>query len=269
MGSILSEIKGSMTGFERLTPEMVEKLSCDGLTYDELKEAMQKSGLSIDKVVCDPTRVLQNAFFADYENGKYCEIYLQKSYIDQLMQVSTVNFSYSGKNPILISQDWQRFYQQSVPLPMAIYDFSRRYLDIPKNKVFSVWFFIHKRLDYSYGLWDSELLEYVYTYASEFEPPQTDNDGYVTVYRGIGNNSLPTEKAISLTINIISLLIWCEIPIAVIILSVVNGFIICKNYDGSIFFKINIALSLMCIGLAGLNWNLYIGLRLLEWYNGQ
>ena len=201
MGSFLSEIKGSMTGFEKLTPELVEKLSCDGLTYDELKEAMQKSGLSIDKVVCDPTRVLQNAFFADYENGKYCEIYMQKSYINQLMQISTLNFSYSGKNPILISQDWQRFYQQSVPLPMVIYDFSRRYLDIPKNKVFSVWFFIHKRLDYSYGLWDSELLEYVYTYAPEFEPPQTDNDGYVTVYRGIGSNSLPTEKAISWSSN--------------------------------------------------------------------
>ena len=34
MGSILSEIKGSMTGFERLTPEMVEKLSCDGIAKD-------------------------------------------------------------------------------------------------------------------------------------------------------------------------------------------------------------------------------------------
>ena len=58
MGSILSEIKGSMTGFEKLTPELVEKLSCDGLTYDELKEAMQKSGLSIDRLF-----VIQQEFF--------------------------------------------------------------------------------------------------------------------------------------------------------------------------------------------------------------
>lgn len=76
-------------------------------------------------------------------------------------------------------------------------------------------------------------------------------------------------KAISLTINIISLLIWWEIPIAVIILFLINGFIICKNYDRSVFFKVNIVLSLMVIGLAGLNWDLHIGLRLLEWYNGQ
>ena len=47
-------------------------------------------------------------------------------------------------------------------------------------------------------------------------------------------------KAISLIINIISLLIWWEIPIAVIILFLINGFIICKNYDRSVFFKVNI-----------------------------
>lgn len=76
-------------------------------------------------------------------------------------------------------------------------------------------------------------------------------------------------KVISLIISITSLLIWWEIPIAVIILSVINGFIICKNYDGSIFFKINIALSLMGAGIACLNWDLHIGLRLLDWYNGQ
>ena len=76
-------------------------------------------------------------------------------------------------------------------------------------------------------------------------------------------------KANSLTINIIALLIWWEIPIAVIILSLINGFIICKNYDRSVFFKVNIVLSLMVIGLAGLNWDLHVGLRLLEWYNGQ
>ena len=76
-------------------------------------------------------------------------------------------------------------------------------------------------------------------------------------------------KVISLIISITSLLIWWEIPIAVIILSVINGFIICKNYDESIFDRVNIVLSLICAGLAGLNWNLHIGLRLLEWYNGQ
>lgn len=76
-------------------------------------------------------------------------------------------------------------------------------------------------------------------------------------------------KVVSLIISILSFFIWREIPMAVIILSAVNVFIIYKNYDGSRFFKINIALFLMCICLAGLNWDLHIGLRLLEWYNGQ
>ena len=76
-------------------------------------------------------------------------------------------------------------------------------------------------------------------------------------------------KVISLMISIISLLIWWEFPIMVIILSIINGFIICENYDKSVFFRINMFLSLIGVGLAGLNWDLHIGLRLLEWYNGQ
>ena len=76
-------------------------------------------------------------------------------------------------------------------------------------------------------------------------------------------------KVISLIINIISLLIWWEIPIAVIIISLINGLIICINYDRSIFFKVNTALSFMSISLAVMNWDLHIGLRLLEWFNGR
>ncbi len=76
-------------------------------------------------------------------------------------------------------------------------------------------------------------------------------------------------KVISLVISIISLLIWWEFPSAVIILVLINGLIICGNYDGGIFFRINVVLSLIGAGLAGLNWNLHIGLKLLDWYNGR
>lgn len=76
-------------------------------------------------------------------------------------------------------------------------------------------------------------------------------------------------KIISLVISIISLLIWWEFPIAVIILAAINGVIICKNYDGGIFFRVNIALSLIGVCLACLNWDLHIGLKLLDRYNGR
>lgn len=198
---LCKEIRGCMTEFQQITPEFIEKLSCEGLTFEELKTAMHKAGLSIDNVVCDTNRVFQNAFYADYENGKYCEIYLQRSYIDKLLQISTLNFSYKGKNPLLISKNWKQYYFQSVPIPMAIYDFSRRYLEIPQDEVFSVWLSIHKRIDYSYGLWDDKLLEYVFSYAPKCDLPPADEDGYITVYRGVGSISQPSEKAISWTNN--------------------------------------------------------------------
>lgn len=198
---LCKEIRGCMTEFQQLTPELIEKLSCEGLTFEELKTAMHKAGLSIDNVVCDTNRVFQNAFYADYENGKYCEIYLQRSYIDKLFQISTLNFSYTGKNSLLISKNWKQYYFQSVPIPMAIYDFSRRYLEIPQDEVFSVWLSIHKRIDYSYGLWDDKLLEYVFSYAPKCDLPPADEDGYITVYRGVGSISQPSEKAISWTNN--------------------------------------------------------------------
>ncbi len=198
---LCKEIRGSMTEFQKLTPEHAETLGCDESMYSELKTILDKAGLSVDNVVCDPKRIYQNVFYADYENGKYCEIYLQHSYLEQLAQILTLNFSYQGKNPFLISEDWTQYYFHSVPVPMAIYDFSRRYLIIPKNQVFSIWLFIHKRIDYSYGLWDSTLLEYVFSHAPKCTPPVPDDDGYVTVYRGIGSISQPHEKAISWSSN--------------------------------------------------------------------
>ena len=52
---------------------------------------------------------------------------------------------------------------------------------------------------------------------------------------------------------------------AVIILSAINGFIICKGYDSSAFFKINIALCVLGVCLAVLNHDLHIGLKMLEY----
>lgn len=198
---LCKEIRGSMTEFQKLTPELLPKLSINGLTYDELKDALDNAGLSIDNVVCDTSRVFQNAFYADYENGKYCEMYLQHTYLDKLIQILTPNFPYNGKNPLLISKNWKQYYFQSVPVPMAIYDFSRRYSEIPVNEVFSIWLSIHKRIDYSYGLWDDKLLAYVFSYAPKCTLPVPDNDGYITIYRGMGSISQSPKKAISWTSN--------------------------------------------------------------------
>lgn len=68
---LLKDVRGCMTRFDPLTPEIVANQSEDGLTYNELKAVMTDLGLDIEKVVFDGSRTFQNAFFADFEAGHY------------------------------------------------------------------------------------------------------------------------------------------------------------------------------------------------------
>lgn len=196
---IVQEIRGSMTQYEPLTEELLQAVSCDGLTYNELSEHMAKAGLSIEKVVCDPGRKLQNAFYADFENGRYCEIYLQHSYMDTLLQIGTMNFSAGEKSSLLEEHEWEKYYLRDVPVPMLIYDFQKRYQYLPPDEVFDVWLSIHTRIDYANGQWRREVLEYVFSHAPEPKLPPLEADGRITIYRGMGELSQPPEKAISWT----------------------------------------------------------------------
>ena len=67
--NLVKDVRGCMTRFDPLTPEIVAEQTEDGLTYEELKEALSDCGVDIAKVVFDGTRAYQNAFFADFEQG--------------------------------------------------------------------------------------------------------------------------------------------------------------------------------------------------------
>ena len=67
--SLLMDVRGCMTRFDPLTPEIVAAQTEDGLTYEELKSALAECGMDIEKVVFDGTRSFQNAFYADFEQG--------------------------------------------------------------------------------------------------------------------------------------------------------------------------------------------------------
>ena len=81
--------------------------------------------------------------------------------------------------------------------------------------------------------------------------------------------SLSSIKKLSLVLCIVSLLIWWQIPIAVVFLTEVNGIMIYKKYDEGILCKVNIGLSVLGLLLAIWNWDLHIGMQFLEWYYGQ
>lgn len=78
---LIREVRGVMTRFEPLTEEIVAACTQDGLTYAELSDALSAYGLSIEKVMHDPTRKIFNTCYADYDLGLYADIILQREFI--------------------------------------------------------------------------------------------------------------------------------------------------------------------------------------------
>ena len=199
--TLLKDVRGCMTRFDPLTPEIVAKETEDGLTFSELETILKDCGMDIQKVVYDGSRRLQNAYYADFEQGHYCWIPFQRKGLKEILRTISGNFSHPDFGKARRNREWEAFYLMDVPLPMQIYDFERRYLDINPEKVFSVWSCIHTRLDYANSMWDPEVLQYVFAHAPHTEMPPTDEDGMVTIYRGMGELSQPPETAISWTTN--------------------------------------------------------------------
>ena len=195
--SLVKDVRGCMTRFDPLTPEIVSAQSDDGLTYDELKQTLAEYGMSIDKVVFDGSRAFQNAFYADFEHGHYCWIPFQKAGLKAIIRTMEQQFHSPSFGMARKNHEWESFYMMDVPLPMQIYDFERRYKDIEPERVFSVWSSIHTHIDYANGMWNPEVLNYVFSHAPKTDLPEIDSDGKITIYRGMGEKSQPAEEAIS------------------------------------------------------------------------
>ena len=199
--TLLREVRGCMTRYDPLTPEIVAKETEDGLTYEELEAVLEECGLDIRKVVYDGSRRFQNAYYADFEQGHYCWVPFQRGGLKEILGTISASFSHPEFGKARRNREWTTFYLMDVPLPMQIYDFERRYRDIEPENVFSVWSCIHTRLDYANGMWDPGILQYVFAHAPQTEMPETDEDGMITIYRGMGEMSQSPEEAISWSTN--------------------------------------------------------------------
>lgn len=195
--TFVKEMLGSMTHFELLTPALLAEAASEGLTYEELESSMSQLGLDIKKILIDPNKKYRQAYYVDFEKGFYSEILFQKSCLDSLLRITAASLKEGNGNRHLEAQEWQTFYSCDVPVPMRIYDFQHRYLQIPEDEVFSVWRDIHTRIDYCNDMWDPKVLNYVFDRAPTPILPELDPDGRVTVYRGMGEMSQPPDKALS------------------------------------------------------------------------
>lgn len=193
------EVRGVMTRFDPLTELIVAEHTEDGLTYSELAGILAQYGLDIRYVVHDPNRKVFSSCYADYERGLYFDLLLNRQFFEQAGKsaIRALRTNEQGMCRDLAAKDWTAYYLKCVPLSMQIYDFQRRYRDIPEDVVFSVWYAIHKRIDFSNNMWMKEVLEYVFDRAPAPVLPEPDHNGLITIYRGMGALSQTPEQAVS------------------------------------------------------------------------
>lgn len=196
-GIAYMESRGSMTRFCPLTPENVATLSGGAFTYEALAERMAQYKLDIGKIVYDPGREVEYLYYADYELGAYEHLSSLNPKAMAKGNLQRLLYSCHAAKTVLRHGRWDKFYRFMVPVPMLIYDFGRRYKDVPQSEVFAIWHNIYKRIDYDNGMWDQKVLDYVLSKAPPGEKPEPGPDGSVTVYRGMGELSQPPERAIS------------------------------------------------------------------------
>ena len=197
--SLYQDLRGSMAQFYIITPEQFEAASNGTVTYIGFCQLLNEYGLTIEKVVFDDSRPILNTFYADFEQGLYSEIYPQVENFEECHRTIFQELARKRRcgNKNLDQQDWNSYYTVDVPLPMQAYDFQKRILQFVPSEVFGIWMRIYKRLDYSNGVWEPDILNYIFSHAPATEIPELQDNGCVLVYRGIGERSQKADTAIS------------------------------------------------------------------------
>ena len=83
--SLIQDLRGVMTRFEPLTADSLAKAVPEELTFAEFSALMQSYDLSLNLIVHDPTRHYLNTFYADYQYGRYLELYLNNQYLREVL----------------------------------------------------------------------------------------------------------------------------------------------------------------------------------------
>ena len=199
---LLQQVRGSITNFEPLDENNLLKVAEEGLTMEEVRLAFERAGLNASKIIVDPSRMIYNVYYADYDKGLYFDVYLTREHLtDPRIGPAAVILERQHRTDFLKERDWDNFYFRDVPTPLRIYDFQKRVYDIEPEQVYKVWSFIHRNIDYANSQWKDDILDYVFDHAPKPDLPALNDNGLITIYRGAGKLSQPPGKAISWSSN--------------------------------------------------------------------
>ena len=73
-------------------------------------------------------------------------------------------------------------------------------------------------------------------------------------------------KTLTTIFTTVSVLTWWHVPIDAVIFSLINIIIILLKRLNEIHYKIVLVISLIAIGLSAWNWDLHIGMSIIEKY---
>lgn len=169
--------------------------------YEVCKKKIENSGGSADNIyVTDAS--CNNIYYIEPENGVYLELFPFS--VDYL---NMVNFKQRlamtrEKQQEYLSEHEYRLYYYTIPDAMKIYDFEKRYLTIPQDKLTEVWLSVYTDVDYGFSAWNKDVINYVLKYAAPH-----NKTGYYTIYRGEGTTSTPIEDSYSWTTDV-NIALW-------------------------------------------------------------
>lgn len=83
------------------------------------------------------------------------------------------------------------------------------------------------------------------------------------VYKSVVDVKMKT-KMISLVLVLAGLLLWWEIPMLCITCVIFNVFLMIKNYEKGMFYNLIIVMSFIVLILCIWNWDLHVGIYILE-----
>lgn len=186
------------------TKENYTKLT-KGEDYEAIVKSIIDTGLNVNNLYISDEQLFP---FWYIEDCAYMEVHHLSTEIDEGIfgwkhiksQVEKTNELLRG---FLEEEDYETFFV--VVNERFSFDLFVKMIDeIPKDRVYDAFKNIYISNDYGFGDLDKKHIEYIFqlNQCDEFKTKLKTDDGYVSIYRGIGNKSTNIDKAYSWTLNL-------------------------------------------------------------------
>lgn len=177
-------------------------------TYEQVEELAKKLEEPIErfyinlKTLFTPIVYFHNGFL--YEIHAFDDEYLRNFHVKQTIKLNVSLLEENLKN-----RDYETYFIR-MDSKVRIMMFKRLFNKIPDKDLFNIFLIVYTHTDYGFSELDRKLFARINKCKTKEQKDlikqalrkHTDQNGYITVYRGVGSKSTPPEKAYSWTTSI-------------------------------------------------------------------